>query len=182
MKKLIAIILASAFFAACSNSGSTSGGSNILPSIPPDKFMVKLKGAEVPFEVKKAVATVRPDLKELQLLFANYDIDLQGKTLMGAPVTVAAGQKHIKVFIKNKKATQSEYKTPVPPGEYSEDIYVGYYDHDNPSLHETFFTKNGGTHKVTITSITADTVTGSVELSVGDNLIKGKFEAKMLPN
>jgi len=182
MKKLLTIILASAFFAAC---GGASGGnsSSILPALSSDKFTVKLKGADVPFEIKKAVATVRPDLKELQLLLANYEINMDGKTIMGAPNTFAAGQKHIKVTIHNKKATQAEFRTPVKPGEYTEDIYTGYYDHDSnqTSIYETFFAKNGGTRKVTITSITADTVTGSVDMEVGDNSIKGKFEAKFLP-
>ncbi len=100
---------------------------------------------------------------------------------MGAPETFAPGQKHIKVSIKNKKATPAEYKTPIKPGEYTEDINTGYYDHDTPSLYETFFTERGGTRKVTITSITEEKVTGTVDLAVGDNSIKGKFEAKFLP-
>lgn len=185
MKKLIAIILASVFFMACGGGSNIAGGGNsIIPALSSDKFTVKLKGAEVPFEVKKAVATIRPDLKQLQLLFANYDIDLAGKSIMGAPNTFASGQTYIKVTITNNKATQAEYKTPIKPGEYAEDIYVGYYDYDsrNTNLYETFFTKNGSINKVTITSITADTVTGSVDLSVGDNSIKGKFEAKIIPN
>ena len=41
--------------------------------------------------------------------------------------------------------------------------------------------KPGGTHKVTITSITEEKVTGTVDLIVGDNSIKGKFEANDCP-
>lgn len=180
MKKLLAIILASAFFTAC---GGGSGGNSVgvnSPAAQSDKFTVKLKGAEVPFKMNKAVATVRPDLKTLQLLFANYEIDLEGKTIMGAPKTFDPGQKQIKVFIENKKATPAEYKTPVKSGEYSEDIVVGFYNHDDPNVY-SLFTKPGGTHKVTITSITEEKVTGSVDLSNGDNSIKGTFEAKILP-
>jgi hypothetical protein len=180
MKKLLTIILVSAFFTACGGA-SGGGGSSIIPSLTSDKFTVKLKGADVPFEMKKAAATIRPDLKELQLLFANYDIELAGTTIMGAPRTSAPGQKYIKFFIKNQKATSAEYKTPIKPGEYTEDIVTSYYDHDEPSLYETFFAKQGGTRKVTITSITEEKVTGTVDITVGDNSIKGKFEAQFLP-
>ncbi len=183
MKKLLAIILASAFFTAC-GGGSSGGNSNsVIPAVSSDKFTVKLKGAEVPFEIKKAVASVRLDLKEMQLLFANYEINMEGKTIMGAPNTFAAGQKYIKISVKNEKATPAEYKTPIKPGDYTENIYTGYYDHDSKltSIYETFFPQNGGTRKVTITSITEEKVTGIVDLSVGDNSIKGKFEAKFLP-
>jgi hypothetical protein len=179
MKKLLAIILTSAFFAACGGGASGGGNNTIIPALSSDKFTVKLKGAEVPFEMKKSVATVRPDLKELQLFFANYDINLEGTTIMGAPPTSAAGQKHITVYIKNNKATSAQYKTPITPGEYTEDIYIRFDNHDD-SFAGAEMMKPGGTHKVTITSITEDTVTGSVDLTVGDNSIKGKFEAKML--
>ena len=178
MKKLLAIILASAFFTAC---GGASGGNSIIPAVSSDKFTVKLKGAEVPFEMKKAVATVRPDLKQLQLLFANYEIDLEGKTIMGAPPTSAPGQKRIVVYITNKKATQAVYKTPIMPGEYTEGINI-VFDNRDDDFAGAAMMKPGGTHKVTITSITEEKVTGSVDLTVGDNSIKGKFEAKILPN
>lgn len=177
MKKLIAIILVSAFFTACGSSGN---GGGIIPAMSSDKFVVKLKGAEVPFEMKKAVATVRGDLKQMQLLFANYDIDLTGKTIMGAPFTSAPGQKRITVYITNKKATPAEYNAPVTPGEYSDDIGV-VFDNRDDDFAGAAFMKPGGAYRVTITSVTADTVTGRVDLSIGDNLIKGKFEAKIIP-
>ncbi len=180
MKKLLAIILAGAFFTAC-GGGSGGGNSNsVIPAASSDKFTVKLKGAEVPFEMKKAVATIRPDLKQLQLLFANYDIDLAGKSIMGAPRTSEAAQKHFRVYIKNEKATQAEYKTPIKPGEYTENIYI---ESDNNNDHDAGATlmKSGGTRKVIITSINDEKVAGTVDLTVGDSSIKGAFEASFLP-
>ncbi len=180
MKNIILIILVSAFFTAC-GGGSGGGNSSTInsPAMSSDKFTVKLKGADVPFEMKKSVAVLREDLKQLQLLFANYEIDMSGKSIMGAPPTTAPGQKRIAVYIKNKKATQAEYKTPITPGEYTEDIFVNFDNRDDDFAGAAFL--KPGAYKVTITSITADTVTGSVDLSIGDNLIKGKFEAKFLP-
>lgn len=174
MKKLLAIILAGAFFTACGSGGG------ILPSMSSDKFTVKLNGTEVPFEIKKAVATVRPDLKQLQLLFANYDIDLAGKTIMGAPRTSEAAQKHFRVYLKNEKATQAEYKTPIKLGEYTENIYIESDNNNDQDAGATLM-KSGGTRKVVITSINDEKVTGTVDITVGDSSIKGAFEAKFIP-
>ena len=175
MKRSYAFVIVCLIFTACGSGGP--GG--IIPGLSSDKFVVKLKGAEVPFEMKKSVATIRGDLKQMQLLFANFDIDLAGKTIMGAPRTSAPGQERIAIYITNKKATPAEYKTPVMPGEYSEDIYVNFDNRDDDFAGAAFL--KPGAYKVIITSVTADTVTGSVDLSVGDNVIKGKFEAKIIP-
>ena len=181
MKKLLAIILTSAFFTAC---GGASGGNSVAVNSPAaaksDKIVVKIKGEEKPFEVKKGVATVREDLRGLYFVLANYDIDMTGKEALTAPRTTAEGQMRI-IFGVTNKVPGTDYKMPIPPGDYESLNVSADIDRDGkPGTGIGFMTNTP--QKITITSITNETVTGFVDYTAGENSIKGKFEAKILPD
>lgn len=182
MKKNLIIVCAAVFFAACSGGSVTTksvNGSNVSsPTAKSDKLTVKIGGVEKPFEIKKSVATVREDLRMLYILVANYDIDMTGKQGLSAPRTTAEGEVKILFGIENK-TPGTDYKTPVPTGEYAK--VTAYIERDGKPSSEYYFIKDTP-KKITITSITNDTVTGFVEFAQGETSLNGKFEAKIIPD
>lgn len=164
MKRLSFIILAAFLFAAC-------GG--------PKSFSVKYKGKDVPFESKTSASSIRPDLGDGQLIISNYDIEIKDKSVMGISDPDKAGQVLVGVYFKVND--QKDFKNSVKPGDFSDKIkYVWVANGD--SKNRVTFSDGGApvTGKLSISEVTEDMMKGTMEITKGDTVISGPFQAKIL--
>jgi hypothetical protein len=184
MKKFILITVACFFLAGCGAGGS--------------KLDVKVDGKESTLSVKAAgtyygnVMNTFPGKPVVQtwchdIYLANYEMDTTSPVTMRKPVT-APDQIRIGLELTGEEGTKED--SPFKVGTYTPKsdtlnrvrmIEVATFV-DGKEKRTTFDTqtsirKTAG--EVKITAVTADSVSGEVNLSEGDNSIKGTFTAKL---
>jgi hypothetical protein len=146
----------------------------------PKGLSVTIKGEKTSVAETTSVAIVRPDLRELQVLVANFPVDLS-RNIMGSPQAKNKGEMKVVFHVKGDG---KDFKMPVEVGEYAgakvttayvsrggESSDLGFIDSGKPA--------NG---KVVIQSIQNQTVTGSIDVKHGDDAIVGAFTAKIVPD
>lgn len=172
--------------AAC---GGVGGGSSLG---------VKVGGKDVPFIVKtngsdKSVFTYTPGpgqppqtATSFSATFANYDMDATNGATMKKKM-VSADQARVSFSIYGESGTA--LKDEIKPGTYRVDKDGQFMSVSTVSVttfaegtdKETFFDLRAADAKgeIKITSVTADAVSGSIDVSVGENSVKGSFTAKL---
>ena len=199
MKKLIAIILASAFFMAC--GGGSGGGTGSAPAAAAPKLDVKVAGKSSTLEVKFGMVNpseiyfTAPDKPEVKtflhsIYLANFEMDTSGVEWMNKPLT-APDQMLVQIELTGENGTN--LRSPFKVGTYTAQanktngvrtvIIRTFADGKQIDTKFDSLMSIGGGKKaegeVKITNITADTVSGEVDLTEGDKSIKGSFTAKL---
>lgn len=186
MKKLLIITMCALFAGAC---GGGAGGSSLT---------VKVGGKDVPFSVKtngsdKSVFTYTPGpgqppqtATSFAATFANYDMDATNGATMKKKMT-SADQARVAFSIYGESGTG--LKDEVKPGTYKVDKEARFMSVSTVSVmtfadgndKETYFDLRSGsaTGEIKITSVTADAVSGSIDVTAGENSVKGNFTAKI---
>ena len=191
MKKLLLVTFASVLLTACSTVG-------IGTSAP--KLDVKIGGKDSTLNVKSgavnysAMAFTAPDKPAVNtfvhyIYLANFEMDTTGPAWMRKPLT-APDQMRVDIALTGEDGTKVD--SPFKVGTYSAQakntngvrtaIINTFADGKQTetrfvSLMEGGNSKTSG--EVKITSVTADTVSGEVNLTEGDKAIKGTFTAKL---
>lgn len=195
MKKLIVIILASAFFAACGGAGGV-GTSGVTPAA--SKLDVKVGGKDSPLNVKSGfvnqsemvfTAPGKPDVKTSAhtIYVANYEMDTKSPGWMNTPMS-APDQMRVDIQLTGEDASTKD--SPFKVTTYSAKAdklnavrFVRINHFADGKQTKTDFNTSFGNEKINgevkITSVTADTVSGEVNLTEGDKSIKGTFTAKL---
>jgi hypothetical protein len=194
MKKIFLILALSLFFTGC---GAGAGG-GVTASAP--KLDVKVGGKSVTLDVKSgmvdmsemvATAPGKPDLKTFlhKIYVANFEMDTSGVAWMNKPLT-APEQVRVQIDLLGEAGTTKE--SPFKVG-----TYPAQADKTSGVRSVTILTFDGAKQadarfnslmgyadkkaagEVRITAVTADTVSGEVDLTEGDKSIKGNFTAKL---
>ncbi|MBK8305375.1 MAG: hypothetical protein IPK98_19145 [Chloracidobacterium sp.] len=187
MKKLIIITMCALFVTAC---GSGAGGGSSLS--------VKAGGKDVPFAVKssgsdKSVFTYTPGpgqppqtATSFSAMFGNYEMDTTNFATMKKKLA-SADQARVSFSIYGESGTG--LKDEVKPGTYKVDkegrfmsvstVTVMTFADGNDK--ETYFDLRAADAKgeIKVTSVTADAVSGSIDVTQGENSVKGNFTAKI---
>ena len=140
---------------------------------------VTLKGEKTAVKETTSVAVIRPDLRQLQIMVANYKVDVSGGSIMGAPQASKPGELKVAFYIKGDG---KEFKMPVEPGEYGGDKIDAAYVSKGGESSDISFRDSGKPvdGKIVIKSIENDTVTGTVEIKHKEDVISGSFKAKII--
>lgn len=187
MKKLWLMIIATLFVSAC---GAAGGGAS--------KLDIKVAGKDSTLNIKSGgvyygnVISTSPGKPNVQtfahdIYLANYELDTTSGVTMRKPLT-AADQLRVELQLTGEDGTKTD--SPFKVGTYSAKadklnrvrsiIVVTFADGKET---RTSFDTMGLTPKadgdVKLTAVTADSISGEVNLNDGDKSIKGKFTAKL---
>ena len=188
IKGLTIGLLTTALLAGCSGqSPSTGATASSTPAaaateIAPAGFVIKVDGAEVPFEVKTARVDVRPDVTEAQFSVANYDFQMSHMEANSVERSKADGEVRVAFSLKGEKG--EDFQNPVQPGEYSGDKLIWMDVYQGKGGEDTVTTNlENATGGVTIKTVTESELTGTIDVK-GDNglEVKGDFSAQRVPN
>ncbi len=182
---LISILLGAAVLSGCSGTKTPTADGTTTPvqaEAAPAGFVVKVKGAEIPFEIKQARVDVRPDVTEAQFSIANYDFEMNHMEANSLERPKENGKVRIAFSLKGVKGEGENFKNPVQPGEYSAeklkwmDLYQGKDGNDE------VVNLSNPTGGVTIKTVTDSELTGTIDVKGSEGLeIKGDFSAARVP-
>jgi flagellar basal body rod protein FlgC len=190
MKKLLVIALG-LLFAACGGGGGIGGGSA--------KMDIKAGGKDTGLAIKssgtdKSVKTFTDKegkvttATSFYAIMANYDMDTTNVASMKKPLT-APDQARVMLQLIGEEGTdqKSEFK----PGTYKADPAGKYMKLDSlvvttfadgketATSFDTNFSGSKITGQVVVKSVTADAISGDIDVSEGDKSVKGAFTAKI---
>lgn len=196
MKTLYLIVGLSLFLTACGAAGNGTGVATTAP-----KLDVKVGGKSSTLDVKSSVvdqsevtatAPGKPNVKTFlhKIYLANFEMDTSGVAWMNKPLT-APEQMRVQIELTGEDGT--DMKSPFKVGTYTAQadktngvrtvIIRTFADGKQTDTRFDSLMSIGGSKKaegeVKITSVTADTVSGEVNLTEGDKSIKGNFTAKL---
>jgi hypothetical protein len=122
-----------------------------------------------------------------QIYLANYDMDTTSPVTMRKPLT-APDQVRVELELTGEEGTKDA--SPFKVGTYSVssdmlnrvrsiDVTTFVDGKEKRTSFETMMSTRKTAGEVKITAVTADSITGEVNLTEGDNSIKGTFTAKL---
>ncbi|HQX54769.1 MAG TPA: hypothetical protein PLP07_02495 [Pyrinomonadaceae bacterium] len=188
MKQLLTIIVFAMILTAC---GAGTGGSA--------KIDIKVGGKDVSLETKtsgtyKNVKTFTDingkatTATTFQVGLANYEMDPATPLTMSKPLT-SPDQVRLMIQLVGEEGTDS--KSEFKPGIYKADPQQKYMSlnylavfqfadgKETNTNFDTSFSASKITGQVEIKSVTADTVSGTIDVTEGDKSVKGSFTAKI---
>ena len=190
MKKLPVIILG-LIFAACGGGGAGGGGSA--------KMDIKAGGKDTILAVKsggtdRSVKTFTDKegkvttATSFYTIMANYDMDTTNFASMKKPLT-APDQARVMLQLIGEEGT--DQKAEFKPGTYKADPAVKFTKLDSlvvttfadgkevATSFDTNFSASKITGQVIVKSVTAEAISGDIDVSEGDKSVKGTFTAKI---
>ena len=196
MKNLSALILTSILLTACGAGSGGGTGGGVDPSAP--KLEVKVAGKDSPLDVKTGavyygnVISTAPGKPNIQtfahtIYLANYEMETISPGWTRKTPT-APDQMRVDIQLTGEEGTKTE--SPFKVATYSAKadksnsvrsaVIHTFADGKPTQTHfNTLFSNSKVEGEVKIMSVTADAVSGEVNLSDGGNSIKGNFTAKL---
>lgn len=186
MRNLLVIAMC-ALLAAC---GGGLGGSSLS---------VKIGGKDSSMAVKssvtsKSVFTYSPGggappitATSMTFVLANYEADTTNIATMKKPLTSAD---QMRVFFSVNGEEGTDLKGEIKPGTYKVDpsgkwMKVGSFSvttfadgKESDTSFDMMFSGSKATGEIKIASVTADEISGSIDITEGDKSVKGNFTAK----
>lgn len=145
-------------------------------------FMVKAKGADIPFEVKKAMVDVRTDVQEAQFSIANHDFTMEHMSANSIDRPKEDGKVRIAFSIKGELRQGEDFKNPVVAGEYAGEKLIWMDIYSGKGGNEEIVNVENPKGGVTITSVSDTKLEGKIDLTAdSDVVIKGDFVAERVP-
>jgi hypothetical protein len=190
MKKLL-VIAVSLLLLACGGSGGAGGGSA--------KMDIKVGGKDTNLAVKssgsdKSVKTFTDKERKVTTatsfyaVMANYDMDTTNVASMKKPLT-APDQARVMLQLIGEEGTdqKSEFKAGTykadPAGKFMKvDSLTVYTFAEGKEVNTSFDASFSGskiTGEVRIKTVTADEISGEIDITEGDKSVKGTFAAKI---
>lgn len=185
MKKLLVITMCALLMSACGGGGSSS-------------LSIKASGKDVPMSVKssgsdKSVFTYTPGVGQppvtatsFSAMLGNYEMETTNFATMKKKMT-SADQARVSFSIYGEAGTGLNDE--IKPGTYKVDKEGRFMNVSTVTVttfadgkdKETYFDLRAADAKgeIKVTSVTTDAVSGSIDVSQGDNSVKGNFTAKI---
>jgi hypothetical protein len=190
MKKLYLVLGLSLFLIACGSAGVSTGGSKLDIKIGGKDSTLNVKSGAVNYGVMSFTApgkaTITTSIHTIYI--ANFELDTTtGPGWMNTPLT-APDQMRVDFGVTGENGTNE--KSPFKVGTYSTraENVNGVWSAkiltfaDGKQVETRFEPMRMSTvaqGELKITSVTADTVSGEVNITEGDKAIKGSFTAKL---
>ena len=185
-----ALIIGAMFVVSC-GGGAAGGGSA--------KMDIKVGGKDTSLSVKSgggyrstktftAIDGKITTASSFYTVMANYEMDTASLATMKKPLT-SAEQSRVTIQLIGEEGT--EQNNDLKPGIYKADPSQKYMKVDSISVvtfadgketntnFDTNFSSSKITGQVEVTSVTADAISGKIDVTEGDKSIKGTFTAKM---
>lgn len=190
MKKLLVLILASFWLAGCSAAGLGTSTPKLDVKMGGKDSTLNARTSAVYYSAMAFTAPGKPNIKTSlhKLYIANFEMETEGPVWMNKPLT-APDQMRVELDLTGEDGTNE--KSPFIVGTYSAqaDNVNGVRTAristfaDGKQMETQFDSLMARDKKaageVKITSVTADAVSGEVNLTEGDKSIKGTFTAKL---
>jgi hypothetical protein len=199
MKKLLLLIAGSLLLSACSGGAGSNSGPASSTGSSGKGIEIKLKDKTYTLEEKsgylfsndttinfpdKSVKTANRDF-----VVANYDVDAGFGMFSTGKKMTAPDQVRIIIKLEDKADTNKD--APISLGEYNskQEEFMKFFnvfiytfadgkDAENKILGGYDNTKGG----VKITAVNGDDITGEIDVTNGENTVKGSFKAKVWKN
>ena len=186
MKKILFIICAALVFAAC-GGGAGSSKLDIKAGGKDSTLNIKSSGSDTSvktFTDKDGKMTKAPIT---YIYLANYDLDMTNAGTMRKPLT-AADQIRVGLALTGEESPDDKaafkagtYKA-APTEKYNKIDWLSVSTFADGKEAKTDFETNFSQSKITgevkITSVTADSISGEIDVTDGDKSVKGSFTAK----
>lgn len=188
MKRLLIVILIGLGLTACGAAGNGTGAPKLDVKAGGKDSTLNVKSGAVNYGNVISTAPGKPNIQTFAhtIYIANYELDTSSPGWMRKPLT-APDQMRVDIQLTGEEGTKDD--SPFKVGTYSAQAdkfnsvrYVGINAFADGKQTETRFGSMAGSKtsgEVKITAVTADTVSGEVNLSEGDKSIKGTFSAKL---
>jgi hypothetical protein len=191
MKRFLIVIFASLWLTACGAAGLGTSAPKLDVKVGGKDSTVNVKSGAVYYSGMAFTAPDKPTVKTSihTIYLANFEMDTTGPAWMNKPLT-APDQMRVGLSLTGEDGTNE--KSPFKVGTYSAQTAnvngvrsASILTFADGKQTETRFESlmslggKGANGEVKITSVTADTVSGEVNLTEGDKSIKGTFTAKL---
>jgi hypothetical protein len=190
MKKLLILTLASLWLSGCGAAGVGTSAPKLDVSVGGKAAVLNVKSGAVYYGNVISTAPGKPNIQTSAhtLYIANYQLDTTHPGWTRTPLT-APDQMRVDIQLTGEEATKDD--SPFKVGTYNPKadkfntvrfVRVNTFadGQQKQTDFDTSFNREKVNGEVKITSVTADTVSGEVNLTEGDKSIKGTFTA-MLP-
>lgn len=187
MKRLLIVIFASLLLTACGAAGL--GTSKLDVKVGGKDSTLNVKSGAVYYGNVISTAPGKPNIQTFAhtIYIANYELDTSSPGWTRKPLTTA-DQMRVDIQLTGEDATKDD--SPFKVGTYSAKadkfnsvrfVRINAFADGKQTETDfnTSFSKEKISGEVKITSVTADTVSGEVNLTEGDKSIKGTFTAKL---
>lgn len=189
MKKLVLVVFASFWLSACGAAGVGTTAPKLDVKVGGQDATLNVKSGAVYYGNVISTAPGKPNIQTFAhtLYIANYQLDATHPGWTRTPLT-APDQMRVDIQLTGEEATKDD--SPFKVGTYSPKAdkfntvrFVRINTFADGKQKETDFDTSFSREKVNgevkITSVTADTVSGEVNLTEGDKSIKGTFTATL---
>ncbi|CAN5413368.1 hypothetical protein BH10ACI2_BH10ACI2_00680 [soil metagenome] len=187
MKKLLLMFCSALLFTACGGTGGGGTSLNIKSDGQTMTLTAKTSGVDLGNVISTSPGKPNLQTSNHSIIISNYDMDLTNLGTMRKPLT-AADQIRLAISITGEAATNE--KTPFKVGTY---LVSNEYVNDVRDVSVTTFADGKEkkidfdtmssfsklTGQVKITSVTDDSVSGTIDVTEGDKSVKGSFTAKL---
>lgn len=183
--KTIVLFAAAVMFAAC---GGGAGGSKITisfngTSVPLDVKSSGVYPATKTFSATKDGETTMTKAVNHYVALANFELETRGPVTMGKALT---GDGNVRVTFQIVGDEGTDEKAAVKTGTYAAKCdkyncvdYLQVSRFTGGKEEKISFTMSKAEGEIKITSVTDDTISGEVNVSEGQNSVKGSFTAKI---
>jgi hypothetical protein len=181
----LAVSIAALSLSGCSKGGG--GNSLHVKSSATSEKDLAVKSAYA-FAVTKSFTDINQKITTAvvyNVFTANYDLDATNFGMTLEKPMASEDQMRVVFSLVGEEGTKDP--TPLKAGTYSAkaDKYmkvetVGIVTRKGTADTKTWFDRNSVTGQVTVTSVTDDSISGDIDVTAGDNAIKGAFTAKIL--
>lgn len=188
---LIVIAIIALFAVSCGGGGGGIDGSakmDIKVGGKDTTLAVKTSGSDRSVKTFTDVGGKMTTASSFYAVMANYDMDTANLASMKKALT-SADQVRVMIQLIGEEGT--DQKADIKPGIYKADPKVKFMKVDSVSVvtfadgketntsFDTMFSGSKITGQVEVTSVTADIVSGKIDVTDGDKSIKGTFSAKL---
>lgn len=193
MKKLLSITFLSIFLTACGAAGISTSESKLDVKAGGKDMVLNVKSGEVYPSEMVFTAPGKPNVKTFvhKIYLANFEMDTSGGSGWTNKPLTAPEQMRVQIDLTGEEGT--DMKSPFKVGTYTAQadktsgvrtaIIRTFADGKQTDTRFDSLMSIGGGKKaegeVKITNVTADFVSGEVNLTEGDKSIKGAFTAKL---
>lgn len=189
MKRILVVFALSVIAGAC-GGGVGGGGAKVDVKIGGKDVSVATKSSGSYTSVKTFtdIGGAMTKASAFHAFLASYDMDTTTGASMRKPVA-SADQARVEFSLIGEEGTDD--KAPVKVGVYKVDPAGKFMNVDSLSVHsfadgkatdtrfDVKFSASKATGQIEVTSVTADSVSGRIDVTDGDKSVKGAFTAKL---
>lgn len=189
MKKTVLLLCIGVFLAAC--GGGAGGGSakmDIKAGGKDANLAVKSSGSDKSVKTFTDISGKMTTATSVYAIMANYDMDMASVATMKKPLT-APDQVRLQMTLTGEEGTNkdSEFKAGTykaePGGKFMKiDMLIVTTFADGKEVNTSFDAMSSVskmTGQVVVKSVTADAISGDIDVTEGDKSVKGTFSAKI---